>query len=155
MPNYRRFYGTGMPIFITAVTHKRQPILIKHISILKSAFNKVKASYPFNLNAYVILPDHLHILMSLPNFDDDFSKRMQLIKTNFTKAFQNNKKTWQNRFWDHIIRNDLDLEEKLDYINNNPVKHGLVSDPVDYKYSSARNYYLNDYSLIKIDNIDL
>lgn len=60
---------------------------------------------------------------------------------------------WQRRFWDHVIRNDLDLEEKLNYINYNAVKHGLVSDPVDYKYSSARNYYLGDDSVIKIDRI--
>ena len=60
---------------------------------------------------------------------------------------------WQRRFWDHVIRNDMDLEEKLNYINNNAVKHGLVSDPVEYKYSSARNYYLSDDSVIKIDRI--
>jgi len=60
---------------------------------------------------------------------------------------------WQRRFWDHVIRNDQDFEEKFNYVNYNAIKHGLVSDPVDYRYSSTRNYYLNDHSIIKIDQI--
>ena len=60
---------------------------------------------------------------------------------------------WPPDNYDFNIYSYQKLEQKVDYINNNPVKHGLVTDPIDYKYSSARNYYLNDHSLIKIDQI--
>ena len=75
MSNYCRFYGTGMPIFLTFVTHKRKPLLVKNIELLRSSINKVKNKFPFKLNAFVVLPDHLHMIISLPNSDDDFSKR--------------------------------------------------------------------------------
>ena len=61
---------------------------------------------------------------------------------------------WQRNFYDFNIYSYEKLEQKVDYINNNAVKHGLVSDPVEYKYSSARNYYFNDQSIIKIDELD-
>ena len=62
---------------------------------------------------------------------------------------------WQLSFYDFNIYSDRKLHQKVDYVNNNAVKHGLVCDPVDYKYSSARNYYLGDDSIIKIDRIGL
>ena len=62
---------------------------------------------------------------------------------------------WQPSFYDFNIYSNGKLEQKVGYVNNNAVKHGLVTDPVDYKYSSARNYHLSDNSLIKIDPIDL
>lgn len=64
-------------------------------------------------------------------------------------------KLWQRGFYDHLIRNEQDFREKLNYINYNAVKHGLVKDPKDWKYSSFHNYEFNDHSIIKIDRIDL
>lgn len=58
---------------------------------------------------------------------------------------------WQRNFYDFNIYSYEKLEQKVDYVNNNAVKHNLVDDPVDYKYSSTRNYYLDDDSVIKID----
>ena len=62
------------------------------------------------------------------------------------------KTIWQPRFYDHIIRNEKDLLEKFNYINNNPEKHGLP-DPENYPYSSFRNYYCDDEAVIKIDEL--
>lgn len=66
-----------------------------------------------------------------------------------------NGKIWQDRFYDEIIKDEIDLKNKFDYIHENPVKAGLVKYIEDYKFSSYINYYLNDNSLIKIDLIEL
>lgn len=66
----------------------------------------------------------------------------------------NNNKLWQPRFYDHVVRNDEDLEEKAKYTNENFLKHGLVDNPGKYKYTSWRNYELGDKFVIKIDRID-
>ena len=60
-------------------------------------------------------------------------------------------KLWQKRFYDHIIRNEQDFHEKLNYINYNAVKHGLVKYPTQWKYSSFHNYEFNNHSAIRID----
>jgi len=61
------------------------------------------------------------------------------------------RKFWIKRFDDEVIRNAGMLRTKLECIHNNPVKAGLVTNPEDYKYSSARNYVLDDHSVIEVD----
>jgi len=136
MPNYRRLYGTGLPVFLTCVTYNRRPLLIEHIHILKTAMNKIKKTFPFSLNAYVVLPDHFHLMISLPEADDDYSKRLRLIKTEFTKKLHLKNKIWQRGFWEHTIRDEYDYENHLHYIHFNPVKHRIVKRVSDWTYSS-------------------
>ena len=85
------------------------------------------------LFAWVFLPDHSHII--LKQGDKNFSDLMRLFKLRVNYHFQK-KSIWQKRFWEHRIRNDWDLIRHVDYIHNNPVKHGLVKNPIDYPYSS-------------------
>jgi putative transposase len=84
-----------------------------------------------------ILPDHLHVIMTLPPDDADFSNRWSLIKRRFTTAVVKSGATvarhsngehalWQRRFWEHTIRDDRDFERHVDYIHFNPIKHGLL-----------------------------
>ena len=72
----------------------------------------------------------------------DFSKRWGLIKAKFSKELkgQGTPPVWQNRFWEHLIRDDRDLEKHLDYIHYNPVKHGLVESPKDWPSSTFHRY---------------
>lgn len=106
--------------------------------------------HPYIIDAIVILPDHLHCLWTLPESDNDFPTRWRLIKTYFSRECETivpenislskeNKKErgiWQRRFWEHLIRDELDFKNHLEYIHYNPVKHGLVKAPKDWKYSS-------------------
>ena len=62
---------------------------------------------------------------------------------------------WQKDFYDFNIYSEEKLREKLNYIHNNPVKHGLVKDPKDWKHSSWHSYYLNEDAIIKIDKIEI
>ena len=104
---------------------------------------EVKAEIPFRLLAYVILNDHFHCLIR-PEADSDFSRIMQSVKLRFThrwkreQAVETSVTLWQRRFWDHVIRDSTDLQQHLDYIHYNPVKHGYVSNPADYQWSSFK-----------------
>lgn len=135
---YRRAYYKGGCYFFTVVTAGRKPILITpdNIALLRTSFQTVQLRYPFDLDAIVILPDHLHCLWRMPPEDADFSLRWRLIKTRFSKLTAQPAPNWQLRFWEHLIRNERNYQQHADYIHYNPVKHGYVKRPADWPYSS-------------------
>ncbi len=167
---YRRLYREGGTYFFTVVTENRRPILISNIDNLRSAFRHVKKRHPFSIDAIVILPDHLHAIWKLPENDSDFSTRWMLIKKRFSsflydfpvstiKKSRREKGIWQRRFWEHLIRNDEDLKRHYDYIHYNPVKHGYVSKPADWQYSSfhscvQKGLYPLHWGQIEPENIE-
>jgi len=145
---YRRLFVPGACYFFTLVSYKRQPIFsdYQNIEILRSAFRQVKTKRPFDIDAIVVMPDHLHCIWSLPYGDSDYSTRWRLIKTWFSKhGYCNNRQysshsLWQKRFWEHLIRDEEDYERHVDYIHYNPVKHGYVGRAYDWSYSSFRQF---------------
>ncbi len=126
---------------------------------------KVREIHPFRLLAYVILSDHFHWLMKVNDSVGDFSQVMHSIKRNFTinyKKTHNIKtpiNTCQRRFWDHIIRDEEDLEHHFDYIHWNPIKHGYVQRPEEwlnstYRFWLDREFYESGWVWLKEqDNI--
>lgn len=84
---YRRAFIPGGSFFFTLVTEKRRPLLAsaEAVDVLRQAFRTVKAARPFDLDAIVVLPDHLHCIWTMPQDDADFATRWRLIKTWFTK----------------------------------------------------------------------
>lgn len=117
--------------------------------------SEVRRDRPFEVKAWVVLPDHIHAIWELPDFDSDFSTRWALIKKGFTKRMKGRLKTpspdtsrikrregtvWQRRFWEHKIRDESDLRAHIEYIHYNPVKHGLASAPMEWEYSSFVEY---------------
>ncbi|MDM3871765.1 transposase [Porticoccus sp. W117] len=153
MPNYRRYYQTGGTYFFTLVTDQRQPILTQPNSIpmLRLAFHKTLKKYPCQLSDIVVLPDHVHFILELPESDCDFSLRIRLIKSYFSKSIntatndQDKVSVWQKRFWEHCIRDKNDLNRHRDYLYFNPVKHGLVDVPADWPYSSFKRAVENGF----------
>jgi putative transposase len=168
MPNYRRSITPGATYFFTVVTHRRQPILVKPESrtILRQVIGDVRRQYPFTIDAWVLLPDHLHCIWSLPEGDFDYSSRWGLIKAGFTKRAKpimhreewvsdskrkhRESTVWQRRFWEHQIRDETDFQRHVDYIHFNPVKHGLVSQVNAWPYSTFHRYaregvYIEDW----------
>lgn len=165
MPNYRRTKTKGGTYFFTVVTYRRQKILTLPESrrVLRNAIVDVKKRLPFSIAAWVLLPDHIHCLWTLPRNDSDFSKRWGLIKAKFTKQakdllhryeWMNDSKRmrrestiWQRRFWEHRIRDEGDSAMHMDYIHYNPVKHGHATAPKNWRWSSFRRYVNSgDYS---------
>jgi len=124
--------------------------------MLRESIIKTRQNYPFTINAWVLLPDHLHCIWTLPENDNNFSTRWNLIKKYFsqniktiyhndkllnTSKIKHREKTiWQRRFWEHVISNDDDYAKHMDYIHYNPVKHGYVSRPLDWPYSTFPRY---------------
>jgi putative transposase len=153
---YRRSTTQGVTYFFTLVTHQRRPFLCHpaNISLLREAFRYVKAEHPFHIDAAVVLPDHLHCLWTLPDGDHNFSSRWRLIKSYFSRGCnpvyrlppstsrrkKQEQAVWQRRFWEHQIRDERDFIQHVEYIHYNPVKHGLVSAPRDWPYSSFHRY---------------
>jgi putative transposase len=120
---------------------------------LRESIDKVRARYPFVIDAWVLLPDHLHCIWTLPKGDDDFSTRWRLIKSAVTKKLgdggesKNTSRSrrkeadlWQRRFWEHRIRDDCDYATHCDYIHYNPVRHGLVDMPKNWPYSTFHKF---------------
>jgi putative transposase len=145
MPNYRRqYFGTAW--FFTVVTSKRKPLFADKNarSCLLEAIEDCRTSYPFVIAGWVLLPAHLHYLWYIDNGDTDFSRRWGIIKAQFTKVFREcghrEPSFWQKRFWEHCIRDDRDYENHLNYIHFNPVKHGYVTSPQDWQWTSFHSF---------------
>ncbi len=153
MPNFRRYYIPNSLVFITCVTYERLPLLKGQpaLGIFWQTLRNVQEIHPFHLLAYVILPDHFHWIMQLPEDQPNFSTVMQSIKWNFTFNYKKTctnppaKHLWQKRFWDHIIRDEKDLERHIDYIHWNPVKHQHVDFPEAWEESSFTHWTRQGY----------
>jgi putative transposase len=148
MPNYIRPKWTGARVFFTVCLAARSTdLLVREVDALRRAVAKTKSETPFGIDAWVVLPDHLHCIWQLPKGDCDFSSRWRLIKGRFaheveaghrsaSKYAKAEKGIWQRRFWDHHLRDEADYLTHLRYCWWNPVKHGLVDRPVDWEFSS-------------------
>ncbi|TWC07045.1 putative transposase [Bradyrhizobium macuxiense] len=123
----------GTFFFTLTLEDRTSSLLVEHIGLLRAAFRATRAKKPFTVDAIVILPDHLHTVMTLPSGDADFSDRWRQIKSHFTRAVvatgaplsandRGEYPLWQRRFWEHTIRNERDLERCVDYIHYNPAK---------------------------------
>ncbi len=139
MVNYLRDRTFGATYFFTVTLRDRTShILVENIDYLRQAVREVRINHPFEIDAMVVLPEHLHAIFTLPEHDADYSTRLRLIKKKFTMLI--GKSAWQARFWEHRIRDDLDFERHVDYIHFNPVKHGYVKCVADWPHSSFHRY---------------
>ncbi|HFE39493.1 MAG TPA: transposase [Gammaproteobacteria bacterium] len=148
MSHYRRATTPGATYFFTVVTHQRKNRFTNpsSIELLREAFRTIKARKPFEIEAIVVLPDHIHCLWKLPEDDHDFSGRWREIKKYVTKRMTNIRNSrkegdiWQRRFWEHQIRNETDWRNHMDYIHYNPVRHGYVTAPGNWRWSSFHQW---------------
>jgi len=163
MPNYLRNYVYGGCYFFTLVTYKRihyfQPDDLKELvlSRIKQAVEATNST----LLAYCVLPDHVHLLIHLPEELSNYSYQIREVKRLVTldikkEHVQQTLKVWQDRFWEHTIRDDKDLARHVDYIHFNPVKHGYVDDAILWPWSSypAMARSVNGTSLGMLEQAD-
>lgn len=155
MPNYRRNRVPGGTYFFTVnLLERKSCLLVEHIAELREAVRITKRQRPFHIDAWVVLPDHIHCIWTLPQADDDYSGRWRSIKKAFSKSIpkteyrsnirvkRHERGIWQRRFWEHTIINDEDYASHMDYIHYNPVKHGWVKTVKDWPYSTFHRYVL-------------
>jgi putative transposase len=149
MRNVRRFYLPDAIVFVTLVTKSRLVLFDiehpQHAEWFLSKLRTVRQAKPFRLLAYALLPDHGHVVL-LPTGEATFSSILLSVQRSFTFEYkerygaQGTLSLWQPRFWDHLIRDEKDLNTHLDYTHWNAVRHGLVSRPEDWPYSSYRHW---------------
>ena len=170
MPDYRRNRVAGGTYFFTAnLLDRDSRVLVKHVGALRGAVRDVLGRAPFHIDAWVVLPDHMHCIWTLPPNDDDFSGRWRELKKSFSKALppceprspvrrqRGERGIWQRRFWEHTIRDERDYAVHMDYVHFNPVRHGLVDRAADWPYSSfhrcvAAGLYPADWSVAGSDS---
>jgi putative transposase len=149
---YRRNRVAGGTYFFTvALKDRTSTLLVDRIDQRREALRDTKRAHPFRIKAMVVLPEHLHAIWTLPAEDDDYSGRWQAIKARFVRSLAKSGLTltrnakseyafWQRRFWEHTVRDDMDLNRHVEYIHYNPVKHGYVVRVADWPYSSFHRY---------------
>lgn len=150
---YRRADIEGGTYFFTVnLADRSSRLLVEHVEALRHAVRHVRRRHPFVIVAWVVLPDHMHAVWTLPRGDADFSGRWSLIKAGFSRAVvrtevvsasrrdKRERGVWQRRFWEHLIRDGDDLRRHIDYVHINPVKHGHADRAVDWPYSSIHRY---------------
>ena len=158
MTHYRRSNIAGATYFFTLASYRRQPILcdVTVRNALREAIVSVRIKRPFTINAWVLLPDHMHCIWTLPRDDADFSIRWGMIKRqvsmmcgaeynrptwiNASKRKHRESTFWQRRFWEHQIRDETDFMRHADYIHYNPVKHGLCQRVAEWPHSTFHGY---------------
>ncbi|WP_127113636.1 REP-associated tyrosine transposase [Shimia sediminis] len=149
MPRYIRDRTPGGTWFFTVCLRDRSSdLLVREIALLRRAVMGARINLPFRPDAWVVLPDHMHCIWTLPPGDADFSARWKSIKGRFSRALPDcasfraaarrpgEKGVWQNRFWEHRIRDAHDLRQHLDILHLSPVNQGLVARPEAWPYSS-------------------
>lgn len=157
--NYRRIFADGYSYYITMVTHQRKPILIENIDALRNAFRYSKKRYDYHIDAIVVLPDHLHMVIT-PKNTKEYPKIITNIKRSFvyktvgrgiltptintdnkltlspSKYHRKHAGIWQERYYEHTIRDEKDWNNIMEYIKYNPLKHGYVDVYGDWMHSS-------------------
>jgi putative transposase len=154
MHNVRRFYVPNAIVFLTLVTKNRQVLFDMnhphHVDMFFDKMRAVREFKPFKLLAYAFLPDHIHLLMQ-PAGEANFSSILQSVQRSYTFEYKDRYEIqgplslWQHRFWDHIIRDENDLNRHFDYTHWNAVKHRMVAKPEDWPYSSYLHWVERDY----------
>ena len=156
MPNYRRARLAGASYFFTVnLRNRRSNLLIREIGLLRCCVRSTKQRLPFHIDAWVVLPEHMHCIWTLPPGDADFARRWQQIKQDFSRRLpaieprtavqrqRSERGIWQRRYWEHLIRDEADYRRHLDYLHYNPIKHGHVQKLADWPYSSFHRAVAN------------
>jgi putative transposase len=160
MATFRRSVVPGATYFFTVNTSQRIKVLTDppFYLTIKEALRQVMAKHPFVIDAFVLLPDHMHCIWTLPQDDGNYAMRWNIIKRLVSQITRNeiapllsasrSKRKelglWQRRFWEHQIRVEEDFAMHANYIHWNPMKHGYVSRVVDWPYSSFHKYLRDD-----------
>jgi len=141
---------SGSYFFTVNLLERNSRLLVRHIERLREAIRKVHRQRPFRIDAWVVLPDHLHAVWTLPPCDADYAGRWRAInkalpkteRLSAVRVKKGERGLWQRRFWAHTIRDDRDYAAHIDYVHINPVKHGLVARVQDWPYSSFHRFVM-------------
>ena len=160
--NYRRVYIPNSFVHIIITSYNRSPIFIENIDFIRTAFRQTTRNYKFEIVAICVLPDHIHLILNPENIKE-YSKIISSVKHRFSHdvgqvcptylcshdnlkigyANKREKGLFQRRFYEHTILNQSELNNHINYIHYNPVKHGYVKSVKDWEYSSFHKFVEN------------
>jgi putative transposase len=137
-----RYQHTGDLHFITFSCFRHRPILgtPEARDLFLTLLERTRELYDFHILGYVVMPDHVHLLVSEPA-KVPLSQAIQILKQRFSKT-RPESEVWESRYYDFNVKTEDKRAEKLQYIHQNPVRRGLVTNPADYPWSSFNS--LND-----------
>jgi len=169
----RRFYGSGDLHFVTFSCYRRRPYLgtVRARNRVVKILDEVRSRHGFALLGYVLMPEHVHLLMGEPQHGNP-SKVLQVVKQKVSRSLRGKKTSsgrqmeltfasgsvaapafWQRRFYDFNVWSEKKLKEKLHYMHRNPVDRKLVQHPQDWPWSSWSFYAKGEQGLIRIDEL--
>lgn len=136
----RRYHAKNADYFLTLVTYKREALLHRDIGLFWASWGDVMP------DVWVILPDYLHVIIN--NRESPVSDLVHRFKIRYSRRYRDRYRpgsVWQRRFWDHVIRDQQDMDRHLDYIHYNPVRHGLTEDSLAYEHSPIHVWFKKGY----------
>jgi putative transposase len=149
-----RFRHTGQSHFVTFCCYHRRLLLTTAAScqVFESALERVRHSYKLRVYAYVVMPEHVHLLLSEPQ-RETLAEAVKSLKQGVSRRLIGNADHfWQKRYYDFNIRNYPQFIEKVRYIHNNPVKRGLCERPEEWDWSSFRHYATGSEGKVEIES---
>jgi len=140
----KRFQQARELHYITFTCYHRLPYLASPAArdLVEATLERVRRWYGFYINAYVVMPEHVHLLMSEPE-RGTVSVAVQMLKQIVSRkchAQALGKAFWQRRYYDFNVWSEKKFVEKIRYIHRNPVRRGLVEQPDQWRWSSFRQY---------------
>ncbi len=172
----KRYYGRGELHFVTFSCYRRLPLLgtARARNLFVEELGRVRKEYGFLLVGYVLMPNHVHLLISEPKkstpatvlqmLKQRVSRKMRKEKTlvprgqrqiPFPRFVSELPQFWQPRFYDFNVYSHAKKNEKLDYMHANPVNRGVVKHPKDWPWSSWAFYSGEEPGLVPIDAVDM
>jgi putative transposase len=168
-----RIYGRGHLHFITFSCYRRVPFLrsVRARNVFVQILGQVRDRYEFSLVGYVVMPDHVHLLIAEPAKGTP-STVIQVLKQRASRRLRRKKRAlagqlnlnfesgeppqpriWQRRFYDFNVWSLKKRVEKLHYMHMNPLKRRLVDHPKDWPWSSFSFYSNPKHGLIRVDPV--
>jgi putative transposase len=133
-----RYHHTGQSHFVTFCCYHRHSLFTSDAShrIFESALERVRRSFRLRVYRYVVMPDHIHLLVSEPEQGTLADAVKSLKQGAARRLIGDADHFWQKRYYDFNVRNHAQFVEKLHYIHWNPVNKGLCERPEDWPWSS-------------------
>src|ERR1035437_2046520 len=151
----KRFQEARCLHFVTFSCYQRTPLLgtARARDIFEQTFEQRRQWYGFYVAGYVVMPEHVHLLMSEPE-RAKLSVALQMLKQNVARRLRSPEGglLWQPRYYDFNVWSEPKRIEKLRYIYRNPVKRGLVQSPDDWAWSSFRHYVSGFEGVVEIES---
>ena len=148
----KRYQTTGDLHFVTFSCYHQQPYLASAAARTRfeEALERTRVRYVFCVVGYVVMPEHVHLLLSEPQ-QGILATSLHALKLSVSKLSPE-RPFWQARYYDFNVHSARKHVEKLRYIHRNPVRRGLVKEPQDWAWSSFRHYATGERGVVEIES---